>query len=63
VRLLDWGRLAEFSALHADAETSLKSWAKAMKARDFRHFVELKAAWGGTDYVNPFVVFDIGGNI
>lgn len=53
---------AEFSGRHPDSASSLRAWVAIFEAAAFRHFVELKKAFGSADFVPPHTVFDIAGN-
>jgi mRNA interferase HigB len=62
VRIVGRDQAASFAAEHPDAASSLRAWIAIVEAASFRHFVELKAAFGSADFVPPHTVFDIAGN-
>lgn len=56
-------RLKEASEKHPDAEPSLRTWMKLVKAQEWNSFEEIKTNFIFTpSSVKNFVVFDIGGN-
>jgi mRNA interferase HigB len=62
VRLIGRDLIQLFARKHPDSRSSLKSWTQAMESNSFKHFVELKRAFGSADQVMPHTVFDISGN-
>jgi mRNA interferase HigB len=54
--------LVAFWTSHPDAEAPLQAWYRLMQSRDFKDFSELRATFGGADYVDGLTVFNIGGN-
>lgn len=51
-----------FHNLHKDAKAPLEAWEKLIKAKDYKHYADLKNTFGSADYVKPHTVFDIAGN-
>jgi mRNA interferase HigB len=41
---------------------ALDAWVRVTEGASWRHFMDVKASWGGVDNVPPHVVFDIKGN-
>lgn len=41
---------------------ALAAWVRVTEGARWRHFMDVKASWGGVDNVPPHVVFDIKGN-
>jgi mRNA interferase HigB len=41
---------------------ALDAWVRVAEGAKWRHFMDVKASWGGVDNVPPHVVFDIKGN-
>lgn len=62
MRLVHRERIKEFVERFKDSGDPLDAWAKAVEHGDFKHFIELKQAFGDADYVKPYVVFNIAGN-
>ncbi len=55
-------RIQEFGTKHPDSETSLENWYRIVKKTQYNSFSELKQHFRSVDYVDGFVVFNIGGN-
>ncbi|WP_293915328.1 type II toxin-antitoxin system HigB family toxin [Deinococcus sp.] len=54
--------LVAFWTQYPDAETPLRAWYKQVRAREYGSFAEVKADFASADWVEGFIVFDIGGN-
>ena len=54
--------LVEFWKKHPDAEGPLEAWYRIMRRKVFADFNALRDTFGSADYVDPFTVFNIGGN-
>jgi len=54
--------LREFWRVHPQAELPLALWHTVLQHCHARSFAELKTTFGSVDWVDGFVVFDIGGN-
>ena len=54
--------LRQFWAANPEAEMPLTRWHTQMVKGRFNSYAELKAAFASADWVNGFIVFDIGGN-
>lgn len=54
--------LVEFWKKHPDAEGPLEAWYRIMRREVFVDFNALRETFGSSDYVDPFTVFNIGGN-
>ncbi|MFO0850357.1 MAG: type II toxin-antitoxin system HigB family toxin [Gemmataceae bacterium] len=54
--------LRRFWAIHPRAKGALTEWYKAACRADWKSFVDVRATHPAADWVNPLVVFDIGGN-
>ncbi|AFZ65746.1 type II toxin-antitoxin system HigB family toxin [Deinococcus peraridilitoris] len=54
--------LQAFAAECPDAEASLAAWYKHVRAAEYRSFADVKADFGSADWVEGFIVFNIGGN-
>ena len=55
-------KLREFWAEHPDAEGPLSDWYKNAKRATWENFSAVRAVYGSADWVNKFVVFNIGCN-
>lgn len=55
-------QLEPFQKRHKDAKKPLEAWEKLITGKDYKHFADLKNAFGSADYVKPHTVFDISGN-
>ena len=55
-------RIQEFISKHADSESSLENWYRIVKRAEYNSFSELRQHFRRADYVDGFVVFNIGGN-
>jgi mRNA interferase HigB len=62
VHVISRKRLNEFTGEHPDAKSALGNWYRAMKARRFANFVQLREVFPGADQVDNKTVFNIGGN-
>lgn len=54
--------LREFWSRHPKAEAPLQRWHTELEKTAPKSFAELKAIFGSADWVEGYVVFDIGGN-
>ena len=54
--------LVEFWKKHPGAEGPLEAWYGIMRREVFADFNALRETFGSADYVDPFTVFNIGGN-
>lgn len=54
--------LIAFWTDHTDAEKPLREWYGLVRAREYSSFAEVKADFGSADWVQGFIVFDMGGN-
>jgi mRNA interferase HigB len=54
--------LVEFWKKHSDAKGLLEAWYRIMRREVFADFNVLRETFGSADYVDPFTVFNIGGN-
>jgi len=54
--------LVEFWKRHPEAKGSLEAWYRIMRLEVFADFNALRKTFGSADYVDPFTVFNIGGN-
>ena len=54
--------LVRFWTEHADAKGPLQAWHKVMSKQLFADFNQLRATFASADYVDPWTVFNIGGN-
>ncbi|MEO5362031.1 MAG: type II toxin-antitoxin system HigB family toxin [Magnetococcus sp. DMHC-8] len=54
--------LVEFWQKHPPAAGPLQAWYRTMESGVFVDFNNLKATFASADYVDPFTVFNMGGN-
>ena len=54
--------LVEFWTKYPDAKGPLEAWYRIMRREVFADFNALRKTFGSADYVDPFTVFNIGGN-
>lgn len=54
--------LIAFWTDHPDAEKPLREWYRLVRSREYGSFAEVKADFGSADWVQGFIVFDMGGN-
>lgn len=62
MRVVSNKALVAFAAIHPASGAPLQAWRKALEARDFTHFADLKRGFNTVDRVGDVYVFDIGGN-
>ncbi len=62
MRVLTRKPLAQFWAIHPDAETPLRSWISLTKRASWKTLVEVQADFPHADLVGDCIVFNIGGN-
>jgi mRNA interferase HigB len=64
MRIVGRQRLADAEKRHRGSGLgkALQSWVRVVEAARWRHFMDVRAAWGGVDNVPPHVVFDLKGN-
>jgi mRNA interferase HigB len=51
-----------FWCKHPAARSPLESWYRIVSKSSFETLSELRRAFNSADYVNPYTVFDVGGN-
>ncbi|MFK7602118.1 type II toxin-antitoxin system HigB family toxin [Deinococcus sp. SM5_A1] len=54
--------LIAFWLKHPDAEGPLRIWYRQVRHNEYQSFADVKADFGSADWVQGFIVFDIGGN-
>jgi mRNA interferase HigB len=54
--------LRAFWEAHPGSELPLRRWYKIIVSTEFRSFADLRKTFPSTDFVQDFVVFNIGGN-
>lgn len=63
MRIITESTLNKACEKHPDAESSIRTWKKLVKAQDWNSFIDVKAtSVFAPDQVKNFVIFDIGGN-
>ena len=54
--------LEEFWLLHPNAKPPMESWYKIVVRTSFSSFDEIQRTFNSADYVDPFTIFNVGGN-
>ncbi|MFZ0594043.1 MAG: type II toxin-antitoxin system HigB family toxin [Bryobacteraceae bacterium] len=62
MRLLGRDRVAKHQRKHPATRPGLNHWLSAVEGAQWRSFPELKVTFRSADYVDPVVVFNVGGN-
>lgn len=62
MRVISKRALRDFWEVHPSAENPLAAWYRVLERSTFTNFNAPKRAFGATDYVAPFSIFDIGGS-
>lgn len=62
MRITSKKKFREFWAIHPNAETPLRAWAKVVESSDWRTFAEARQTYSHADQVGRLTVFNIGGN-
>jgi mRNA interferase HigB len=64
MRIVGRERLTDAEKTHRGSGLgkALQTWVRVVERANFRHFMDVKAAWGGVDNVPLYVVFDLKGN-
>lgn len=63
MRIITESRLKKACEKHPDAEPSIQTWKKFVKAQNWNSFNDVRAtSVFAPDQVKNFVIFDIGGN-
>lgn len=62
MRVLVKKTLRAFGRKHPDADQPLRVWHKEIQAARFENPAQLRQQFGGSDFVQDKVIFDIGGN-
>lgn len=55
-------RLKDYIKQHAAAESALRAWWQVVQAAEWHDFTDVRKTFNSADYVDPVVVFNIGGN-
>lgn len=55
-------RINDFIEKYPDSQSSLETWYAIVKKNEYASFAEVKKHFSDADYVEGFVVFNIGGN-
>lgn len=55
-------RIKAFATIYPDSRSSLDNWYRIVKKSRYDSFNELKQHFSSADYVDGFIVFNIGGN-
>lgn len=54
--------LIAFWTQYPEAEEPLRIWYRQIRRNEYSSFADVKADFGSADWVQGFIVFDIGGN-
>jgi mRNA interferase HigB len=55
-------KLRDFYAIHPEAETPLRAWARVAGEAEWEKFADIRQTYAHADQVGKFTVFNIGGN-
>lgn len=62
MRVISNKALTDFSGTHPISNTPLQAWRKAIEARPFANYADIKSVFNATDKAGDYYIFDIGGN-
>ena len=62
MHLITQKQLIEFWKRHRTSEAPLRAWVRIMKGTNFSSFPHLREKFPSADYVEPYTIFDVGGN-
>lgn len=62
MHIISYKRIKEFVDKYPDSQTSLENWYRIVKQTDYDSFSQVKQHFSTADYVERFIVFNIGGN-
>jgi mRNA interferase HigB len=62
MHVITYKRIKEFDAKYPDSRSSLETWYRLIKRTNYDSFNHLRQHFSDADYVDGFVVFNIGGN-
>jgi mRNA interferase HigB len=57
-----WGRVRKFIQEHAEAESPLRAWKKAVIEAQWANFPDVRKTFNSADWYEGAIIFDIGGN-
>lgn len=62
MRVISRRALRDFWETHPQAKAPLSAWFRIMAHGGFADFNAIKATFGAADYLDPYTIFDVGGN-
>ena len=62
VHVISYKAIREFKAARPDAGPALDNWYRVSSACNWSSLAEIKLVLGSSDWVKPYVVFNIAGN-
>src|SRR5579885_2286035 len=62
MKINHWGRARAFIKRHAEADTPLRSWKKAVVEANWSSFPDVRQTFNSADWYEGAIIFDIGGN-
>jgi len=62
MKVVHWGKAKKFFRRHTNAESPLTYWKRSVIAAEWDSFADIKETFNTADWVENFIVFDIGGN-
>ena len=62
MNVISFKRIRDFTAIHRDAESSLKAWYTIVKKANWQNLAELKGVYPTADLVERYTIFNIRGN-
>lgn len=54
--------LEDFWLKHPASKSSLEAWFRLVNVSSFDTLLEIRRAFNSADYVQPYIVFNVGGN-
>ncbi|WP_058554669.1 type II toxin-antitoxin system HigB family toxin [Thiohalocapsa sp. ML1] len=62
MRVISKRPIREFWTRHPEAQPALQDWYRRLSQCAATSFPELRQTFGSADYVDGYVIFDVGGN-
>ena len=62
MNVISYKRIRDFTAIHSDAESSLKAWYTILRKGNWQNLAEVKQVFPSADLVQRYTVFNIKGN-
>lgn len=62
MKVVHWGKAKKFIRQDANAASPLSLWKRSVVEAEWDSFADIKETFNTADWVENFIVFDIGGN-